>query len=392
MNILVTGAKGFVGKNLVFTLKNIKEGKDNRFPGLTIDNIFEYDIDTGLANLDEFCQKTDFVFNLAGVNRPKDNSDFMKGNCDFVSILIANLQKYKNKSPIMISSSIQAAQEGRFLGSEYGKSKKAGEELLFEYSRKTGAKVLIYRLPNIFGKWSRPNYNSAVATFCNNVANDLPIQVNDPTVELQLVYIDDLIEELIQALLGNENNVGQYCQVSKTHSATVGFVAETIKSFPKIRESFEVPCFSDPLVSKLYSTWLSFLPADKFIYDLKMNCDNRGSFTEIIRTDDRGQFSVNISKPGIIKGNHWHHSKNEKFVVVKGKALIQLRKIGEDENGNPYPIIEFKVSGEKIQVVEMITGYTHNIINLSQTDDLITFMWANEPFNPQKPDTFFEEV
>ncbi|MBR2295866.1 MAG: capsular polysaccharide biosynthesis protein CapF [Clostridia bacterium] len=392
MNILVTGAKGFVGKNLVYSLKNIKEGKDKTHPELKIDEIYEFDIDTDISLLDEYCKSADFVFNLAGVNRPKEQSEFMQGNFGFASVLLDTLKKYKNTCPVMISSSVQATLEGRFAGSEYGKSKRAGEELMLSYGQETGARVLIYRFPNLFGKWCKPNYNSAIATFCHNIANDLPIQINDPSVELELVYIDDLIDEMLRALGENETRNEKYCIVPITHKTTLGFIADTIKSFPEIRASLGVPSFTNPLVSKLYSTWLSYLPSEKFIYDLKMNIDDRGSFTEIIRTSDRGQFSVNISKPGITKGNHWHHSKNEKFVVVKGEALIQLRKIGKDENGNDYPIVEFKVSGEKIQVVEMITGYTHNIINLSQTEDLITFMWANEPFNPQKPDTFFEKV
>lgn len=392
MNILVTGAKGFVGKNLVYSLKNIKEGKDKTHPELKIDEIYEFDIDTDISLLDEYCKSADFVFNLAGVNRPKEQSEFMQGNFGFASVLLDTLKKYKNTCPVMISSSVQATLEGRFAGSEYGKSKRAGEELMLSYGQETGARVLIYRFPNLFGKWCKPNYNSAIATFCHNIANDLPIQINDPSVELELVYIDDLIDEMLRALGENETRNEKYCIVPITHKTTLGFIADTIKSFPEIRASLGVPSFTNPLVSKLYSTWLSYLPSEKFIYDLKMNVDDRGSFTEIIRTSDRGQFSVNISKPGITKGNHWHHSKNEKFVVVKGEALIQLRKIGKDENGNDYPIVEFKVSGEKIQVVEMITGYTHNIINLSQTEDLITFMWANEPFNPQKPDTFFEKV
>lgn len=392
MNILVTGAKGFVGKNLVCSLKNIKDGKDKTHPELTINEIYEFDIDTDILLLDEYCKNADFVFNLAGVNRPKEQSEFMQGNFGFASTLLDTLKKHKNTCPVMISSSIQATLEGRFADSEYGKSKRAGEDLMLDYSQKTGAKVLIYRFPNLFGKWCRPNYNSAVATFCHNIANDLPIQINDPSVVLNLVYIDDLIDEMIRALSGSETRNGEYCSVPVCHTATLGYIAEQIKSFPEIRSSFGVPSFVDPLVSKLYSTWLSYLPNEKFIYDLKMNTDSRGSFTEIIRTQDRGQFSVNISKPGITKGNHWHHSKNEKFVVVKGEALIQLRKIGKAENGEDYPIVEFRVSGDKIQVVEMITGYTHNIINLSETEDLVTFMWANESFNPEKPDTFFEKV
>jgi UDP-2-acetamido-2,6-beta-L-arabino-hexul-4-ose reductase len=292
----------------------------------------------------------------------------------------------------MLSSSIQASLEGRYTGSEYGKSKRAGEDLFFDYSKETGAKVLVYRFANLFGKWCRPNYNSAIATFCNNTANDMPIQVNDPSVQMDIIYIDDLVDEMLRALGGSETKNGAYCAVSVHYETTLGFIADTIKSFPEIRASLGVPDFTDPLVSKLYSTWLSYLPVDKFIYDLKMNCDDRGSFTEIIRTADSGQFSVNISKPGITKGNHWHHSKNEKFIVVKGTGLIQIRKIGKGENGCDYPIVEFKVSGDKIQVVEMIPGYTHNITNLSETEELVTFMWANECFNPEKPDTYFEKV
>lgn len=392
MRILVTGAKGFVGKNLVCSLNNIKDGKDRTHPELDIEEIYEFDIDTDISLLDGYCEKADFVFNLAGVNRPKEQSEFMQGNFGFASTLLDTLKKHKNTCPVMISSSTQASLEGRFAGSEYGKSKRAGEDLMFDYAKKTGAKVLVYRFPNLFGKWCRPNYNSAIATFCNNIANDLPIQVNDPSVMLTVVYIDDLVDEMIRALGGNETRTGNYCTVPVQYDASLGFIADTIKSFPEIREELGVPSFENPLVSKLYSTYLSYLPAEKFIYDLKMNCDPRGSFTEIIRTPDRGQFSVNISKPEITKGNHWHHSKNEKFVVVKGEALIQMRKIGVDENGNDYPVIEFKVSGDKIQVVEMITGYTHNIINTSKTEDLVTFMWANEPFDPSKPDTFFEKV
>mgnify|MGYP003404787440 FL=1 len=387
MNILITGAKGFVGKNLTCALQNIKDGKDKTHPELKIDELYLYDVDSSVDELKNFCQKADFVFNLAGVNRPLNQDEFMTGNFGFASLLLDTLKSNKNTCPVMISSSTQA-----LLDNPYGYSKKAGEDLIFDYSKETGAKVLVYRFPNLFGKWCRPNYNSAIATFCNNIANDLTIQVNDPSVKMNLVYIDDLIDEMLRALSGNENKDGDYCVVPVNHHTTLGFVADTIKSFPQIRASLHVPDFTDTLVSKLYSTYLSYLPADKFIYDLKMNCDNRGSFTEIIRTADRGQFSVNISKPGITKGNHWHHSKNEKFVVVKGTGLIQLRKIGKDENGNDYPVVNFNVSGEKIQVVEMITGYTHNIINLSDTDDLVTFMWANECFNPDKPDTFFEVV
>ena len=392
MNILVTGSNGFVGKNLVASLYNIKDGKDKANSHLSIDNIFEYDINTDPNLLDSYCKDADFVFNLAGINRPKEQSEFMQGNFDFAQRLLDLLKKHENKCPVMISSSIQATLEGRFANSEYGKSKRAGEDLMLEYSRQTGAKALIYRFPNLFGKWCRPNYNSAIATFCHNVANDLPIQVNDPSVELDLVYIDDLIEEMIRALAGNETKNGDFCTVPVQHRANIGFISETIKSFAQIRESLGVPSFENPLVSKLYSTWLSYLPPEKLVYDLKTNTDYRGSFTEIVKTASSGQFSVNISKPDITKGNHWHHSKNEKFVVVKGKALVQLRKLGKQSDGSNYPIIDLYVDGEKLQVLEMIPGYTHNIINLSKTEDLITFMWANEPFNPEKPDTFFEKV
>jgi len=392
MNILITGAKGFVGKNLTESLKNIKYGKDRTHPGLEIGELYLYDVDSSEAELDEYCKSADFVFNLAGVNRPQNDEEFMQGNFGFASTLLDTLKKYDNKCPVMLSSSIQASLEGRYAGSEYGKSKKAGEDLFFRYAEETGANVLVYRFPNLFGKWCRPNYNSAIATFCYNVANYMPITVNDPTVMMHVVYIDDLVNEMIAALEGREHREGQFCYVPEMHDETLGFIADTIQSFPKLRASLNVPRFENPLVSKLYSTWLSYLPEDKFIYDLKMNCDNRGSFTEIIKTDFNGQFSVNISKPGITKGNHWHHSKNEKFVVVKGEGLIQLRKIGVDEEGNPHPIVEFKVSGDNIQVVEMIPGYTHNIINLSDTEDLVTFMWANERFDPEHPDTFAEEV
>ena len=392
MNILITGAKGFVGKNLAETLKNIKDSKDKTHLEIEIGELYLYDIDSDPAELDEYCANADFVFNLAGINRPKGQSEFMTGNFCFASTLLDTLKKHKNTCPVMLSSSIQASLEGRYDESEYGKSKRAGEDLFFSYSKETGAKVLVYRFANLFGKWCRPNYNSAIATFCYNIATDMPIQVNGPSVQMDIVYIDDLVDEMLRALGGNETKNGAYCTVPVHYETTLGFIADTIKSFPEIRGSLGVPDFTDPLVSKLYSTWLSYLPADKFNYDLNMNCDAHGSFTEIIRTADRGQFSVNISKPGITKGNHWHHSKNEKFVVVKGTGMIQLRKIGKDENNNDYPIVEFKVSGDRIQVVEMIPGYTHNIINLSETEDLVTFMWANECFDLTRPDTFFEKV
>lgn len=382
MNILVTGARGFVGKNLVAQLHNIQDGKAKNYAisGQEI-KVFEYDIDSDPAELDVYCKSADFVFNLAGVNRPKDPEEFMKGNFGFASLLLDTLKKHKNSCPVMISSSIQAE-----LDNPYGESKRAGENLLFEYSKETGAKVLVYRFPNLFGKWCRPNYNSVVATFCNNIANDLPIKVNDPSVVMQLVYIDDVVDELINTLNGNEHRRGDYCYVPVEHTITLGEIVDLIYSFKDMPENLSVPDFGKPFTKKLYSTYLSYLPKAKFSYPLKMNVDGRGSFTEIIRTADRGQFSVNISKPGITKGQHWHNTKNEKFVVVSGHGLIQLRKIGTDE------VINFEVSGDKIEVVEMIPGYTHNIINLSDTDDLVTFMWCNECFDPNRPDTYFEPV
>ena len=392
MKILITGARGFVGRNLCVALEEIRAGRDQRPDHAVCADpaqleIFEYDIESTPAQLDEWCAQCDFVFNLAGVNRPKDDSEFMAGNFGFASDLLNSLKKHGNTCPVMLSSSIQASLEGRYAGSEYGKSKKAGEDLFFSYGKETGAQVLVYRFPNLFGKWCRPNYNSAVATFCHNTANGLPIQVNDPSVALDLAYIDDVVEEMIRALRGEASKgEGGYCQVPVHHETTLGFVADTILSFTQMRQTLGVPTLNDPLVKKLYSTYLSYLPKEGFCYDLKMNCDQRGSFTEIIRTADRGQFSVNISKPGITKGNHWHHTKNEKFVVVSGHGLIQLRKIGTDE------VVEFEVSGDRIQAVEMIPGYTHNIINLSETQDLVTLMWANEPFDPARPDTFFEKV
>lgn len=369
MKILVTGAKGFVGKNLIAELRN-----------RGYHDIYEYDLDTKEELLDTYCRDCDFVFNLAGVNRPKEASEFMDGNFGFVSRLLDNLDRFGNKCPIMISSSIQAE-----LDNDYGKSKKAGEDAIFEYGMKFGVEVLVYRFPNIFGKWCRPNYNSAVATFCNNIANNLPIVVNDPSVMLNLVYIDDVVSELISALEGNENRKGIFCEVSPVYRVKLGDIVEKIKSFKEMRLNLEVPQLDDGFEKKLYSTYLSYLPTDAFSYPLKMNVDNRGSFTEIIRTKDRGQFSVNISKPGITKGNHWHHTKNEKFVVVSGKGLIRFRKIGTDE------IIEYHVSGDKIEVIDIPTGYTHNIINVGDTD-LVTFMWCNECFDPEKPDTYFLEV
>lgn len=398
MKILVTGAKGFVGKNLVASLKNIRDGKDRVHPIKGLENpedlvIYEYDIDSTPEELDAYCKDADFVFNLAGVNRPKNQGDFMKGNFGFASTLLDTLKKYGNKAPVMLSSSIQASLTGRFVGSEYGKSKLAGEELFQKYSEETGAKVLIYRFPNLFGKWCRPNYNSAVATFSNNIANDLPITVNDRSTELELVYIDDLIEEFILAINGEEHrDENGFCFCPVSFHVTLGEIVDLLYQFKESRNDLSVPDMSDGFTKRLYANYLSYLPADGFSYKLKMNKDDRGSFTEILRTADRGQVSVNISKPGITKGQHWHHTKNEKFVVVSGKGLIQLRKIGEDENGNPYPVVNYEVNGDDITVVEMIPGYTHNIINLSETENLVTVMWANEPFDPKHPDTFGETV
>ena len=382
MNILVTGANGFVGRNLVSQLENIASGKARNYAiaGEEL-HVLCYDVDSDPAALEEYCRRADFVFNLAGVNRPEDPSEFMKGNFGFASVLLDTLKKCGNTCPVMISSSTQAA-----LDNPYGESKRAGEELLFEYGRETGAKVLVYRFPNVFGKWCRPNYNSAVATFCNNIAHGLPIRVNDPSVVMHLVYIDDVVDELIGALSGDEHRAGAFCEVPVVHEITLGGIVDLLYSFRDMQQDLEVPDLGDAFTKKLYSTYLSYLPKERFCYPLKMNVDNRGSFTEIIRTPDRGQFSVNISKPGITKGEHWHHTKNEKFVVVSGHGLVQLRKIGTDE------VINFEVCGEKMEVVEMIPGYTHNIINLSDTEDLVTFMWANEAFNPERPDTYFEPV
>lgn len=399
MRVLVTGAAGFVGKNLVASLKNIKENKDRTRPGLSVDEIFAYDIDTDPSLLDTFCKEADFVFNLAGVNRPKDDKEFMEGNFGFASTLLDTLKKYGNTCPIMLSSSIQATLLDRYAGSDYGKSKLAGEELFFDYAKETGAKVMVYRFPNLFGKWCRPNYNSAVATFCNNIANDLPIQVNDSFVELELLYIDDLVCEMLDALEGKEhhcefegvdaigNEDGRYCYVPVTHKATLGEIVDLLYKFheqPSTLLMPEIP--GNSFAKKLYSTYLSYLPKEKVMFPLKMNVDDRGSFTELLKTVNCGQFSVNISKPGITKGQHWHHSKWEFFIVVSGHGLIQERKIGSDE------VIEFEVSGDKIQAIHMLPGYTHNIINLSDTENLVTLMWANESFDPAHPDTYFEEV
>lgn len=387
-SILITGAKGFVGKNLVENLKNIRDGKD-RVHKLSSDlEILEYDIDNTELELEEFCKKADFVFNLAGVNRPKDNSEFMKGNFGFGEKLLNLLKKYKNNCPVMLSSSVQATLEGRYTGSEYGKSKLAGEELFKDYGKETGARVLIYRFPNLFGKWCRPNYNSAVATFCNNIANNLPIQVNDRNTELDLVYIDDLVEELLKAVNGNETKDEKgYCYVPEVHHVTLGEIVDLLYEFKESRKNLFIPNMAEGSFSKkLYSTYLSYLNPKDFSYSLKMNEDNRGSFTEIVKSLYRGQVSINISKPGITKGQHWHNTKNEKFLVVTGEGIIQLRKIGTDE------IVEYKVSGKEMTVVDMIPGYTHNIINTSETENLVTVMWCNECFNPEKPDTYFEEV
>lgn len=398
MNILVTGAKGFVGRNLCENLKNIRDGKDRtRF--FSVENVFEYDIDSSLEELDEWCSKADFIFNLAGVNRPKESSEFMSGNFGFASTLLDTLKKHKNTCPVMLSSSIQATLIGRYGASDYGKSKLAGENLFFDYANETGAKVLVYRFPNLFGKWCRPNYNSAVATFCNNIANDLPIQVNDSKTELELLYIDDLVEEMVSALTGNEHHCeydglnpvakadGKYCFVPTTHKVTLGEIVELLNSFKVQPNTLVMPEIADnSFAKKLYSTYLSYLPKEKVCFPLKMNCDDRGSFTEILKTANCGQFSVNISKPGITKGQHWHNSKWEFFIVVSGHALIQERKIGTDE------VIEFNVSGDNIKVVHMLPGYTHNIINLSETENLVTVMWANEQFDKNHPDTFCEKV
>ena len=434
MKILVTGAKGFVGRNLCANLRNIQEGKDRRFPELSIEAVYEYDLDSTLEQLDEYCKNADFVFNLAGVNRPQNQDEFMKGNFGFASTLLDTLKKYGNKCPVMLSSSQQASLTGRFGNSEYGRSKKAGEDLFLEYGRETGAKVLVYRFPNLFGKWCRPNYNSAVATFCNAFANDLPYTVNDPSVELELLYIDDLVDEMIACLQGKEHRcefngleviptdnkgqelenlrinsqtnedtdgtdksfsnsqildkkIGRYCYVPTTHKATLGEIVELLKSFAEQPKTLMIPEIGEgSFAKKLYSTYLSYLPKEKVAFPLKMNVDDRGSFTELVHTLNAGQVSINISKPGITKGQHWHNTKWEFFIVVAGHGLIQERKLGTDE------IIEFEVSGDNIQCIHMLPGYTHNIINLSETENLVTVMYCNEIFNPNKPDTYFEEV
>lgn len=398
MKILVTGAKGFVGKNLVCALNNLKDGKDRTRPELKIDAVYEYDIENTAAELDEYCAQADFVFNLAGVNRPKDSEEFKKGNFGFASLLLDTLKKHGNKCPVMLSSSIQATLIGRYDG-EYGRSKKAGEDLFFDYAKETGAKVLVYRFPNLFGKWCKPNYNSAVATFCYNTANDLPITVNDRATELELLYIDDLIFEMCDALEGKEHRAefdgvktvlsesGKYCAAPITHRVTLGEIVDLLETFgaqSKTLVVLEMP--ENSFAKKLYSTYLSYLPKEKIAIPLKMNADARGSFTELLKTEKCGQISVNISKPGITKGEHWHNTKWEFFIVVSGRALIEERKIGTDE------VLKFEVSGEKIEAVHMLPGYTHNIINLSDTEDLVTVMWANEAFNPARPDTYYEKV
>ena len=399
MKILVTGAKGFVGKNLVANLNNIKEGKDRTRPNLHVEEIFEYDIDTDPMLLDAYCAQADFVFNLAGVNRPKEQSEFMEGNFGFASTLLDTLKKHGNRCPVMLSSSQQASLTGRFGNSEYGRSKKAGEELFLDYEKETGAKVLVYRFPNLFGKWCRPNYNSAVATFCNNIANDLDITVNDPSVELELLYIDDLVDEMFDALEGKEHRCefdglgvfaterGRYCYCPVTHKVKLGEIVDLLYRFKELPKNLTIPEIpANSFAKKLYSTYLSYLPKEKAIFDLKMNVDARGSFTELVHTPKCGQVSINISKPGITKGQHWHNTKWEQFIVVSGHGLIQLRKEGTDE------VINYEVSGDHIQSVIMLPGYTHNIINLSDTEDLVTVMYCNEVFDPSKPDTFYDPV
>ena len=407
MKILVTGAKGFVGKNLCCQLNNIKEGKARCYGDLQVDEVFEYDIDSTPEQLDSWCGECDFVFNLAGVNRPKDNDEFMKGNFGFASTLLDTLKKHHNTCPVMLSSSQQASLTGRFGNSEYGRSKKAGEDLFLEYGKETGAKVLVYRFPNLYGKWCRPNYNSAIATFCNNIANDLPIQVNDRSVQMEILYIDDLVEEMICALKGQEHHCefegldvlpseeGRYCYCPVTHKTTLGEIVDTIyecaRAVRAVPDSAEGPSTAlempqDGLRYRLMSTFLSYLPKEKAIFNLKMNVDPRGSFTELVHTLNCGQVSINISKPGITKGEHWHNSKWEQFIVVSGHGLIQMRKEGTDE------VLNYEVSGDKIQSVIMLPGYTHNIINLSETEDLVTVMYCNEVFNPERPDTYFDKV
>ena len=418
MNILITGAAGFVGRNLVENLKNIRDGKNRTRPNISIDEIYEYDINSTFEEFDKYCSKADFVFNLAGVNRPQDPEEFKKGNFGFASTLLDTLRKHDNKAPVMLSSSLQATLAGRFGTSEYGLSKRDGEELFFRYAAETGVTVYVYRFPNLVGKWVRPNYNSAVGTFCHNIANDLPITVNDPSVELEMLFIDDLMEEMYDALEGHPHRAeypmtgdvfdgveydgltprpiadGRYCYAPVTHKATLGQIVELLQTFHNQPQSLVIPAIPEgSFEKKLYSMYLSYLPKEKVAFDLKMNCDDRGSFTELLKTVDHGQFSVNISKPGITKGQHWHNSKWEFFIVVAGHGLIQERKIGTDpETGLPYEPIEFEVNGDRIQAVHMLPGYTHNIINLSETENLVTVMWANEIFDAERPDTFFEVV
>ena len=399
MKILVTGAKGFVGRNLCAQLNNIKEGKAKCYGNLVVDEVFEYDIDSTPEELESYCRESDFVFNLAGVNRPQNTEEFMQGNFGFASTLLDTLKKFGNRCPVMLSSSIQATLIGRYAEGDYGKSKKAGEELFFDYGKETGAKVLVYRFPNLFGKWCRPNYNSAVATFCNNIANDLPIQVNNPATELELLYIDDLVDEMIAALKGEEHHCefdgvdtvlktdGRYCAVPVSHKATLGEIVGLLQRFHEQPQTLVVPEIPEnSFAKKLYSTYLSYLPKDKVKFPLKMNVDSRGSFTELLKTCNCGQVSINISKPGITKGQHWHNTKWEFFIVVSGHGLIQERKIGTDE------VLNFEVSGDNIEAIHMLPGYTHNIINLSETENLVTVMWANEAFDPNRPDTYFEPV
>ena len=395
----MTGAKGFVGRNLCAQLRNIRDGKARWYGGVSVDEVWEYDTDTEESLLDGWCRETDFVFNLAGVNRPKDPAEFMAGNFGFASTLLETLKKHGNKCPVMLASSIQATLEGRYAGSAYGESKRAGEELFFRYAEETGARVLVYRFPNLFGKWCRPNYNSAVVTFCHNIANDLPIIVSDRSVRLELVYIDDLVDEMVAALKGEEHRCefdgtravlaegGRYCAVPVTHGATLGEIVDLLEGFrsqPRTLEMPEIPAGS--LAKKLYSTYLSYLPKEKVAFPLRMNTDARGSFTELLRTGKCGQFSVNVSKPGITKGEHWHNTKWEFFIVVSGRALIRERRIGSEE------VLEFEVSGERLEAVHMLPGYTHSIVNLSETEDLVTVMWANEAFDPGRPDTYYEEI
>lgn len=399
MKILVTGAKGFVGRNLCAQLNNIREGKAWCYGDLQIDMVYEYDLDSTPEQLDEWCRECDFVFNLAGVNRPKDPEEFMKGNFGFASTLLDTLKKYGNKAPVMLSSSAQASLTGRFGNSEYGRSKKAGEDLFLQYGQENGVKVLVYRFPNLYGKWCRPNYNSAIATFCHNMANDLPITVNDPSVELEVLYIDDLVDEMILALKGQEHRCefdglevlpipdGRYCYCPVTHRATLGEIAGLLAQFRKIPETLMMPEMPvDSFTKRLLSTYFSYLPKEKAVFDLKTNGDDRGTFTELVHTPGCGQVSINISRPGVTKGQHWHNTKWEQFIVVKGHGLIQMRNEGTDE------IIEYEVSGDKIQSVIMLPGYTHNIINLSDTEDLVTVMYANETFDPERPDTYFDPV